>query len=169
MNIETFIEDKEKEKIKRKLSYRLYKPKNMKLNPIEKIEKIKKVKRLKKNFSTKQTFKNFYKSLKSTWSQSKRHFYPSIIDKNTFNFNLSDENSELIKRTFIINKGNLKHNYLTKIANKKEIEKINSAKEFRNRMKIMKNNLEIIKKKNLEEKIKINKLILFSTEKKKII
>ena len=36
---------------------------------------------------------------------------------------------------------------------------MNSAKEFRNKMKMIQNNIELIKKKNLEEKKKMKELI----------
>ena len=77
-----------------------------------------------------------------------------------FNFNLSDENIDYLKRDYILKIGEIKHNYLSKMSDKKKIEKVNSAKEFLNKMKIMQNNLEIIKNKNLEEKKKMKELIL---------
>ena len=148
-----------KENIKK--SYKLYKPKSMKLNSSE---KIKSVKTIKKDLQSKQTLTNkFYKSLKSTWlqcSKPKKLIFPNIIEKNAFNFNLSDENSDYLKRDYILKIGEIKHNYLSKMSDKKKIEKVNSAKEFLNKMKIMQNNLEIIKNKNLEEKKKMKELIL---------
>ena len=144
-----------------KKSYKLYKPKNMKINSLE---KNKSVKTIKKHLPSRHSLTNkFFRSLRSTcsqWSRPKKHIFPNIIDKNTFNFNLSDENNDLLKRDYILKIGEKKHNYFSKISNKKKIEKINSAKEFLNKMKIMQNNLEIIKKKNLEEKRKMKELIL---------
>ena len=57
-------------------------------------------------------------------------------------------------------KGNEKHRNLCEIARKKEINKKKSIIKFKNRMKMMENNLKIIESKNLEEKkalLKLNK------------
>jgi outer membrane lipopolysaccharide assembly protein LptE/RlpB len=57
-------------------------------------------------------------------------------------------------------KGNEKHRNLCEIARKKEIKKKKSIIKFKNRMKMMENNLKIIESKNLEEKkalLKLNK------------
>ena len=76
----------------------------------------------------------------------------SECDKNIFNFSLKDENNAILRRTFNIIKGNKKHLQFTNIANRKEIAKKNAAKEFREKLKLIQSNLEIIKKCNLEEK-----------------
>ena len=59
-------------------------------------------------------------------------------------------------------KGNEKHRNICEIAIKKEKKKKKSIIKFKNRMKMMENNLKIIESKNLEEKkalLKLNKKI----------
>ena len=59
-------------------------------------------------------------------------------------------------------KGNEKHRNICEIAKKKENKKKQSIIKFKNRMKMMENNLKIIESKNLEEKkalLKLNKEI----------
>ena len=134
-------------------------------NSTEKVKNLKKIKTIKKHFSFRKNVNNrFYKLLRNynnnSWSKYKKRASPNIIDKNTFNFSLKDENNEILRRTFNIIKGDKKHIQYCNIANKKEIDKLNSAKEFREKMKIIQNNLQIIKKNNLEEKKKMKELMM---------
>ena len=134
-------------------------------NSIEKVKNLKKIKTIKKHFSFRKNVNNrFYKLLRNynnnSWSKYKKRASPNIIDKNTFNFSLKDENNEILRRTFNIINGDKKHIQYCNIANKKEIDKLNSAKEFREKMKIIQNNLQIIKKNNLEEKKKMKELMM---------
>ena len=134
-------------------------------NSTEKVKNLKKIKTIKKHFSFKKNVNNrFYKLLRNynnnSWSKYKKRASPNIIDKNTFNFSLKDENNEILRRTFNIINGDKKHIQYCNIANKKEIDKLNSTKEFREKMKIIQNNLQIIKKNNLEEKKKMKELMM---------
>ena len=134
-------------------------------NSTEKVKNLKKIKTIKKHFSFRKNVNNrFYKLLRNynnnSWSKYKKRASPNIIDKNTFNFSLKDENNEILRRTFNIINGDKKHIQYCNIANKKEIDKLNSAKEFREKMKIIQNNLQIIKKNNLEEKKKMKELMM---------
>ena len=139
---------------------------NKLLNSTKKLKNYTKL-NLKRNLSFRQTLKNgFYKQLKHSWKKQQTTLFPNIIDKNTFNFSLKDENNEILLRTFNKNKENEKHTQYSNFAYKKEIEKIKAAKEFREKMKIIKNNLEIIKKNNLEEKKKMKELIMIRKMKK---
>ena len=139
---------------------------NKLLNSTKKLKNYTKL-NLKRNLSFRQTLKNgFYKQLKHSWKKQQTTLFPNIIDKNTFNFSLKDENNEILRRTFNKNKENEKHTQYSNFAYKKEIEKIKAAKEFREKMKIIKNNLEIIKKNNLEEKKKMKELIMIRKMKK---
>lgn len=141
-------------------SYTLYKHKNPKTIQLNPIKKIKRIKKIKNHLSLRETVESkFYKSLKRNWTQSQKNFNSKYIDKNTFNFNVSDEYSDTLKRVSIKQKG-IKHKNLSIIAQKKVLEKINSAKQFRNKMEIMLNNLEIIKKKMLEEKQKMKEITI---------
>ena len=138
---------------------------NNRFNSTGKIKNIKKIKSFKKHFSFRHNLNNrFYKLLKNynnnSWTKHKKRASPNIIDKNTFNFSLKDENNEILKRTLNIINGDKKHLQYCNIANKKEIDKLNSAKEFREKMKIIQNNLQIIKKNNLEEKKKMKELMM---------
>ena len=155
---------KERKMIK---SYSLYNKDNNKIfNSTVKLKNIKKL-QLKKCLSFRQTLNNrFFKSLRNSWFKPKTTLFPKIIDKNTFNFSLKDENNDILKRTFNIIKGNKKHQQFTNIANRKEIAKKNAAKEFREKMKLIQSNLEIIKKCNLEEKKRMKELMMIRRVKK---
>ena len=149
-------------------SYSLYnnKDNNKIFNSTVKLKNIKKL-HIKKCLSFRQALNNrFYKSLRNSWFKPKNTLFPSIIDKNTFNFSLKDENNAILRRTFNIIKGNKKHQQFTNIANRKEIAKKNAAKEFREKMKLIQSNLEIIKKCNLEEKKKMKELMMIRRMKK---
>lgn len=144
-----------------KESFSLYNKKNINNIKGKTFGKINNVKRLKKHSSCKESLNNkFFKLLSKNKNPKETYtFFPNIIDKNTFNFNLEDENTEILRRTLKIKMGNQKHLELCKISNRNKIEKMNSAKEFRNKMKMIQNNIELIKKKNLEEKKKMKELI----------
>ena len=162
---------KEKKKLK---SFSLYNinnknnsnnERNERFNSSGKIKNIKGIKKIKKHYSFRKILNNkFYKLLKNynnnSWTKHKKRDLPTIIDKNTFNFSLKDENNDILRRTYNIIKGDKKHLQYSNIANKKEIDKLNSAKEFREKMKIIQNNLQIIKKNNLEEKKKMKELMM---------
>ena len=108
-----------------------------------------------KNFNNNK----FYKLFKKYKPKDKIKNTINVIDKNTFIFN-KDEKEEVIRRHIDIMKGKEKHRNLQEIAGKKNFKKIKSNIKFKNRMKIMKNNLKIIESKNLEEKkalLKLNK------------
>ena len=116
----------------------------------------------------------FYKLLKKgpiTPKQKKGAFYyPEIIDKSPFSFNLQDEEDETLKRIKKINKGNKKHRILSNIAYKKEIQKRKNTKKFLNEMKLTKINIRLLKKKVIEEKKIMNEFNSMNfTHTKKII
>ena len=147
-------------------SYSLYNNKDNNKIFNSTVKNIKKL-HIKKCLSFRQALNNrFYKSLRNSWFKPKNILFPSIIDKNTFNFSLKDENNAILRRTFNIIKGNKKHQQFTNIANRKEIAKKNAAKEFREKMKLIQSNLEIIKKCNLEEKKKMKELMMIRRMKK---
>ena len=135
--------------------------------PKEKIINFKKFD-IKKQLSFRKTLNNrFYKTLKNTIRyKPKNTLFPRIIDKNTFDFSLKDENSDILRRINNINKGNIKHLQYSILSNKKKIAKIKEAKEFREKMKVIQRNLEIIKKNSLEEKKKMKELMLIRKTKK---
>ncbi len=115
---------------------------------------------IKRNSSC-QSFKinKFYKLFEKYKPKEKIKRTINIIDKDTFIFN-KDEKEEILKKYSEIMKGNEKHKNLCEIARKKEIKKKKSIIKFKNRMKMMENNLKIIESKNLEEKkalLKLNK------------
>ena len=115
---------------------------------------------IKRNSSC-QNFKinKFYKLFKKYKPKEKIKKTMNVIDKDTFIFN-KDEKEEILKKYSEIMKGNEKHRNLCEIARKKEIKKKKSIIKFKNRMKMMENNLKIIESKNLEEKkalLKLNK------------
>lgn len=144
-----------------KNSFSLYKNKNNNNTKGKAFGKMNNLKRLKKHSSCKESLNNkFFKLLSKNKNPKETYtIFPNIIDKNTFNFNLEDENTEILRRTLKIKIGNQKHLELCNISNRNKIEKMNSAKEFRNKMKMIQNNIELIKKKNLEEKKKMKELI----------
>ena len=140
-------------------------------NSTEKVKNLKKIKTIKKHFSFRKNVNNrFYKLLRNynnnSWSKYKKRASPNIIDKNTFNFSLKDENNDILIRTINIEKGNRKHILYSSIASKREREKIREAKEFHNKMKIIESNLKIIKKNNLDEKRKMKELMMIRKIKK---
>ena len=142
-----------------------------KYNSTEKLKGIKKIKKVKKNLShNKALYNKFYKllnmNLKNRTKRAKYELFPQIIDKNTFNFSLKDENNDILIRTINIEKGNRKHILYSSIASKREREKIREAKEFHNKMKIIESNLKIIKKNNLDEKRKMKELMMIRKIKK---
>ena len=115
---------------------------------------------IKRNSSC-QNFKinKFYKLFQKYKPKEKIKRTINVIDKDTFIFN-NDEKEEILKKYSEIMKGNEKHRNLCEIARKKEIKKKKSIIKFKNRMKMMENNIKIIESKNLEEKktlLKLNK------------
>jgi hypothetical protein len=115
---------------------------------------------IKRNSSC-QNFKinKFYKLFQKYKPKEKIKRTINVIDKDTFIFN-KDEKEEILKKYSEIMKGNEKHRNLCEFARKKEIKKKKSIIKFKNRMKMMENNLKIIESKNLEEKkalLKLNK------------
>ena len=115
---------------------------------------------IKRNSSC-QNFKinKFYKLFQKYKPKEKIKRTINVIDKDTFIFN-KDEKEEILKKYSEIMKGNEKHRNLCEIARNKEIKKKKSIIKFKNRMKMMENNLKIIESKNLEEKkvlLKLNK------------
>ena len=117
---------------------------------------------IKRNSSC-QNFKRikFYKLFEKYKPKEKIKRTINVIDKDTFFFN-KDEKEEILRKYSDIMKGNEKHRNICEIAKKKENKKKQSIIKFKNRMKMMENNLKIIESKNLEEKkalLKLNKEI----------
>jgi hypothetical protein len=138
-------------------AYSLYNPQIKPINGGRTMDKIRSSLKIKKSSSLST---KFYKLLlKSKNKKMNRKIVPNVIDKNTFIFKSELEHAESIERRK--KEGDKKHLELCKISNKKKIAKLNSAKEFRNRMKlIVHNNIENIQKiKNLEEKKQMKKLV----------
>ena len=101
----------------------------------------------------------FYKLLEKYKPKEKIKKTINVLDKNKFIFN-NDEKAEILTKYLDIIEGNKKHRNICQIVKKKEIKKKKSIVEFKNRMKMMENNLKIIEFKNLEEKkalLKLNK------------
>ena len=111
----------------------------------------------------------FYKLLKKNRSVQKNSnfFFPNIIDKSPFNFNLKDEEAEIIKKIKNINKGNKKHRILSELAFKKETQKRKNIKEFMNEMKLYRINIKLVKKQNIEEKKKKKEILNLQIKKMK--
>ena len=143
-------------------AYSLYNPRNPHIS-LYKREKfpfiLKNSNTLKKSRKTSLSFKFYKLLLKGQNKKMSRTIIPYSVDKNTFVFKSERERADSIERKK--REGHRKHLELCKISNKKRIEKMNSAREFKNKMKlIVYNNIENIKKiKNLEEKKKMQELV----------
>ena len=142
-------------------SYSLYNTESIKLNLSDKKHEVKKPK---KHLSKKQILNNkFYKLLIHSNSATRKKFciFPNIIDKNTFNFNLEDENTSILRRTLKIQKGNKKHLQLSKLEYKKKEKKLDSVKLFRQKMKIMQEEAKVDylkEQKRMKELVKLKKI-----------
>lgn len=125
-----------------------------------------------KSFNKNSLDYKFYKLLKKSPKPKKNSnfFLPEIIDKSPFNFNLKDEEAEIIKKIKRINKGNKKHRLLSEMAFKKETEKRKNVKNFLNEMKLNRINIKLVEKQNLEEKKKkLTQMLNLQMKKKKKI
>ena len=114
-------------------------------------------------------FYKFYKSLKkiSSTPKAKYSFYHrDVIDKSAFNFNLKNEDDDILERMKKINKGNKKHKHLYNIAYKKELDKRKTAQNFFKEMKITKMNIRLVKKQKIEEQKIINERNLLNNKKR---
>ena len=110
----------------------------------------------------------FYKILKKNPLKPK-HKRNSLNKYTTgtfpFYFGTQDRDDEVLKKLNIIDRGNKKHEMLTYMASRREIEKRKNAKKFKKEMKIAKINLKLINQKNIEEKKIKNELINLSRNK----
>ena len=110
----------------------------------------------------------FYKILKKNPLKPK-HKRNSLNKYTTgtfpFYFGTQSRDDEVLKKINIIDRGNKKHEMLTYMASRREIEKIKNAKKFKKEMKIAKINLKLINQKNIEEKKIKNELINLSRNK----
>ena len=110
----------------------------------------------------------FYKILKKNPLKPK-HKHNSLNKYTTgtfpFYFGTQGRDDEVLKKINIIDRGNKKHEMLTYMASRREIEKIKNAKKFKKEMKIAKINLKLINQKNIEEKKIKNELINLSRNK----
>ena len=137
-------------------AYSLYNPK-IKLNNTKYQERTLNLKNSAKLLPKTTLNNKFYKLLMknknkhSTINQNKS-FIPNIVERNNFIFSFDKEKAESIERKK--REGDIKHLELSKISFLKKIEKMNSAREFKNKMKlIIHNNIENMRnKKFLEEK-----------------
>ena len=110
----------------------------------------------------------FYKILKKN-PVKPRHKRNSLYKYTTgifpFYFGTQDRDDEVLKKLNIIDRGNKKHEMLTYMASRREIEKRKNANKFKKEMKIAKINLKLINQKNMEEKKIKNELINLSRNK----
>ena len=110
----------------------------------------------------------FYKILKKN-PVKLRHKRNSLYKYTTgtfpFYFGTQDRDDEVLKKLNIIDRGNKKHEMLTYMASRREIEKRKNSKKFKKEMKIAKINLKLINQKNMEEKKIKNELINLSRNK----
>ena len=120
------------------------------------------------NSSKNNIYYKFYKLLKKfplTPKHKLNLLNDNILSTSPFYFGTQNDQDEILKKINIINKGNHKHQMLTNIETKKENQKKKSAKQFMKEMKLVKINLKLINKKNIEERKIKHELINLSKNK----